>query len=286
VGGLIVSRGLDEVLGKIIGIDYAGVEKYLVSFIRERVEEAGAGGAVIGLSGGVDSSTAYMLASRALGPGRVKALIMPDTGVTPREDVEDARSLAEAVGGVYELIDIRPIVEAYKKEIPVYQDEEGPDRIPLGNLRARVRMSLLYYYANRENRIVVGTGDRSEILIGYFTKYGDGACDIMPIAVLFKSQVRRLALHLGVPERIAFKPSSPRLWKGHEAEKELGVSYDVIDAVLHLMIDKGLSPGDIGSILGIPQEVVWRIMELHERSAHKRSLPSAPGLEPVLRMMG
>ncbi|MEB3860235.1 MAG: NAD+ synthase [Desulfurococcales archaeon] len=272
-------------LKSIVDIDYGRVERHLTSFIKSYVEKAGVKGAVIGLSGGVDSSTTFALVARSLGPKRVKALIMPDSGVTPRDDVEDARSLAESIGSEYELIDIKPIVDAYKREIPIYENEEGPDRVPLGNLRARIRMSLLYYYANREDRIVVGTGDRSEILIGYFTKFGDGACDIMPIAVLYKSQVRKLALHLGVPRKIAFKPSSPRLWRGHEAEKELGISYDVIDAVLHLRVDKGEEPANISRYLGVPSSIVERIMELHENSWHKRSLPLAPSLEPILEMM-
>ncbi|MCE4612581.1 MAG: NAD+ synthase [Desulfurococcales archaeon] len=281
-----MARRLDEVLASITSIDYGRVEGYLVSFIQDSIKEASVDGAVIGLSGGVDSSTTYALLVRAIGSSRVKALVMPDTSVTPKEDVEDAVSLAKALGSRYDVIDIKPLVDAYKKALPVYEDEQGPDRIPLGNLRARIRMNLLYYYANKENRIVVGTGDRSEILIGYFTKYGDGACDIMPLAVLYKSQVRRLALHLGIPQKIAFKPSSPRLWRGHEAEKELGLSYDLIDAVLHLLFDKGMSPERVSEYLEVPRSIVDRVLGLHRRSEHKRSLPGAPTLEPILGMMG
>lgn len=276
---------LSEVLDSITRIDYSRVESHLVSFIRESMEMAGVDGAVIGLSGGVDSSTTYALLVRAIGSEKVRVLVMPDTSVTPREDVEDAVSLARSLGSKYDVIDIRPLVESFKKAIPIYEDEQGPDRVPMGNLRARIRMNLLYYYANKENRIVVGTGDRSEVLIGYFTKYGDGACDIMPLAVLYKSQVRKLALHLGVPAKIALKPSSPRLWRGHEAEKELGLSYDVIDAVLHLVFDKGMSPERASDYLEVPRSIVDRVIGLHKRSAHKRSLPATPSIEPILGMM-
>jgi NAD+ synthase len=183
----------------VVSLDYAAVERLIEDFIRGIVEEAGAKGVVVGVSGGVDSSTVLALSVRALGRDRVTALIMPDSSVTPSADVEDAKSLAQSLGVRWHLIEIGPIVEVYRSTIPVFEDEER-DRLPLGNLRARIRMSLLYYYANKFNLLVAGTGDRSEILIGYFTKYGDGAVDFLPIGSLFKSQVRRLALHLGVRE--------------------------------------------------------------------------------------
>ncbi|MEM4853412.1 MAG: NAD(+) synthase, partial [Thermofilum sp.] len=116
-------------------------------------------------------------------------------------------------------------------------------------------------------------GDKSELLIGYFTKYGDGGVDVMPLGSLYKTWVRQLALHLGIPERIALKPSSPRLWPGQTAEGELGLSYEVIDEVLYLVFDRGLEPSEAAREAGVSEEVVERVMEMHRRSEHKRRPP-------------
>ncbi|MEB3780531.1 MAG: NAD+ synthase [Desulfurococcales archaeon] len=276
-----ISISIDD----LININYNVVKSHLTSFIKRIVSNANAEGVVVGLSGGVDSSTSFMLAVDALGPSRVMGLIMPDSTITPEEDVEDAKSLASIAGVEFHVIDIAPIVDVYKSTIPIYVSEEGEDRIPVGNLRARIRMSLLYYYANRYNLLVLGTGDRSEILIGYYTKYGDGAVDLLPLAVLYKTQVRRLAKQLGVPDKIAFKPSSPRLWKGHEAEKELGITYETIDVILHAVFDRGLAPSQVPEATGISRDIVDRVMEMHRRSEHKRRMPPSPELKVIQDLM-
>jgi len=269
-------------LDRVINLPYDEIASKLQEFIRAKVEEAGARGAVLGVSGGVDSATVLFLAVRALGPDRVRPLIMPDSNVTPQVDVEDAKDLVRLAGAEPHIINIAPIVDVYKSTLPIYEDEEA-DRLPLGNLRARIRMCLLYYYANKHNYIVLGTGDRSEILIGYFTKYGDGAVDILPIGILYKTQVRRLAHSLGVPDKVAFKPSSPRLWPGQTAEGELGVPYEEIDLVLHAVFDLGMSWDEASEATGVSPEKVHRIRELYERSAHKRNPPPAPPIDIVAR---
>ena len=269
-------------LEEIVSLDYDSIVKGIGDFLAGKLEESGAKGYVIGVSGGVDSATTLFLAAKTLGAGKVLPLIMPDSEVTPKEDVDDARALVSMLGLKPHVIDIAPIVNVYKSSIPVYEGDE-PDRVPLGNLRARIRMSILYYYANKFNMLVLGTGDRSEILIGYFTKYGDGGVDVLPIGILYKSQVRRLAVHLGVPERVAFKPSSPRLWPGQTAEGELGVSYDQVDLVLYSVFDLGLDPSQVPEATGVPAEVVDRVMELHRRSEHKRNPPPTPPLDLVRR---
>ncbi|MEB3816559.1 MAG: NAD+ synthase [Desulfurococcales archaeon] len=267
-------------LEDIVNIDYSLVERELVKFLRDTLEATGAKGYVIGLSGGVDSSTSFYLALKAVGKDRVQALILPDSMVTKKEDVEDAWSLAKQAGVRVHRIDIAPIVDTFKGSLPIYEGDDV-DRIPLGNLRARIRMCLLYYYANKLNYLVLGTTDRSEWLIGYYTKYGDGAVDVEPIIVLYKSQVRRLAAHLGVPERIAFKPSSPGLWPGHMAEEELGVSYDHVDLVLHAVFDLGLKPEEVPRETGVPERVVERVLELYRVNEHKRNPPLAPSIDVV-----
>jgi NAD+ synthase len=268
----------------VVDIDYGWVEGYLRRFIESELRESSRGGYVIGLSGGLDSSTTLALAVRSIGREKVLALVMPDPEVTPEADVEDAVSLARALNVRYNVINIAPIVDAYKGAIPVYESEEK-DKVPLGNLRARIRMSILYYYANKLDYLVLGTGDRSEILIGYYTKYGDGGVDIAPLAVLYKSQVRKLALHLGLPERIALKPSSPRLWRGHEAEKELGVSYEQVDLVLHSKLDLGYAEEEIPEATGVPEAVVRRVLEMYRRSEHKRVGVKTPEVKPVVDLL-
>ena len=272
-------------LDDIVGIDYARVEEHITGFIRGQVEGAGVKGVVVGVSGGVDSATTLYLSVRALGGGRVFGLVMPDSTVTPKEDIDDAVELLRSSGVDFHVIDIAPIVDVYKSSIPIYDSEEGPDRVPVGNLRARIRMSLLYYYANKLGYMVVGTGDRSEILIGYYTKYGDGGVDILPIGVLYKSQVRRLALRLGVPEKVAMKPSSPRLWRGQLAEGELGASYEEIDLVLYSIFDLGLKPEEVPGATGVDKRIVDLVLERYRASEHKRRMPPTPSLDPIRSLM-
>ena len=240
------------------------------SFCRRMVESAGAEGAVVGLSGGVDSALAAALLARGLGSDAVTAVIMPEEGVTPREDIEDAVALAEALGLNVEWVDITPIVAEFERLLP------PGDRISRANIRPRVRMTILYYLANSRNLLVAGTGDRSEIEIGYFTKHGDGAADFLPIADLFKTQVRELARYLEIPEEIASKPSSPGLWPGQTAEGELGLSYEQVDLVLHALLDLNMEPKEISEATGVEEAVVRRVIELRERSWHKRNPPPFP----------
>ena len=266
----------------VVRIDYDRAERSITGFIRGFLEGSGLKGFVIGLSGGVDSATTYYAAVKAVGVEKVLALIMHDSTVTPMEDVEDAKSLVRAVGGSVHIIDVAPVVEAFASAIPVY---EPSDLVPLGNLRARVRMTLLYYYANKLGLAVLGTGDRSEAFLGYFTKYGDGGVDLLPIAVLLKSQVRRLAVRLGVPERVAFKPSSPRLWAGQTAEGELGLTYDEADLVIHALEDLGMAPERVPEATGVRPEVVSKLISMNRASEHKRRTPPSPSLAEVVRYL-
>ena len=256
-------------------LDYSRVENEVCSFIRRVVVEAGVKGLIIGLSGGVDSSVTACLAVKALGPERVKALIMPDYRTTPKSDVEDAWMMAEKLGIEAREIDIAPICDAIVERHP-YRVKENV--VAFGNVRARVRMILLYYAANTMNMMVCGASDKSEIMMGYFTKYGDGGVDILPIGDLYKTDVRRLAVHLGVPEKIAFKPSSPRLWPGQTAEGELGLSYDVIDPILYLIYEKGFKPEEVATKIEVSLDAVMAVVRRVESSRHKRSMPPFPAL--------
>ncbi|MBO3804216.1 MAG: NAD(+) synthase, partial [Candidatus Brockarchaeota archaeon] len=147
------------------------------------------------------------------------------------------------------------------------------ERLPKANLTARCRMVCLYYFANLLNRLVVGTSDRSELLIGYFTKYGDGGADILPLAHLYKTQVRQMAEQLGLPQSIANKPSSPALWPGQKAEDEIPVGYEVLDLILYGLFDAKLPSEEVAAQLGISPSVVEEVVRRNKGTAHKRSHP-------------
>jgi len=254
-------------------LDYDYAVKRITQFLRDYLARCGAKGYVIGLSGGIDSSVTARLLVEAVGSDRVFALVMPDPRTTPREDVEDAVALAEDLGIGFEVVDISKIVDAYLSVAPF---ADPSHKLSVGNLRARVRMTLLYLYANRFGYLVCGTGDKSEILLGYFTKYGDGGVDVLPIGDLYKTQVRELGRRLGLPKSIVEKPSSPRLWPGHMAEEELGYSYEVIDAVLYRYVDLGMSIEEIAEDTGLEIETIASIVRRVHANEHKRRTPPIP----------
>jgi NAD+ synthase len=246
----------------------------IIEFIRREVEESGASGVVLGLSGGIDSSLTAALCVRALGGDKVLGLIMP-TSFTPKEDLEDAINLARDLGIKTEIISIDGICNAFVDALKIDLNDPAY-RIPLANLRARIRMAILYFYANLYNYLVVGTSDKSEYLIGYFTKYGDGAADIFPIRHLYKTQVREIAAYLGLPERIVKKPSSPQLYPGHRLMDELPADYSIIDPILTGLFEEQLTAEEVSRKIGVPIEIVNDILRRHMRTEHKRRSPPNP----------
>ena len=244
---------------------------HIVSFIEDVVDDAGATGAVLGLSGGVDSTTTAYLAVEALGRDHVRGLVLPSR-VSSDENMSDAERVAEDLGIDYDVIEIGSIVDEIVGSIPDAEE----DTVAVGNTAARVRGVLNYYVANEENRVVLGTGNKAEALTGYFTKYGDQAVDCNPIGNLYKQQVRQLARHLGAPEELAEKPATAELWADQTDEDEMGVGYDVVDAVIALHIEGGASTVATARELGVEEGVVETVRKLYEGSAHKRSMPPAP----------
>lgn len=201
-----------------------------ISFIRRKIKEANAKGVVLGLSGGIDSSLVLVLAVKALGKDKVLGLLMP-TYFTPPQDIADAKLLADIYGIETKYVDISSIAASFFDSLKSKEEE----KIPRANIYSRIRMIILYYYANMMNYLVIGTSDKSEMLLGFFTKYGDGGVDFEAITHLYKTEVRKLGRKLGIPEHIIKKPSSPQLYPNHLAEDELPASYEVIDAIFKRM---------------------------------------------------
>jgi NAD+ synthase len=224
-------------------LDYKKVIKKITSFISDEVRSRKKNGVVVGLSGGLDSSVCIALASRAIENKKIIGLMMPERGLTPITDIQNARALAQKLKIRYKEIDIER-----GKKILLYRLRK--DKLSGGNFSARLRMALLYHCAAVNNLLVLGTADKSELMIGYFTKFGDIGADILPIGELYKSQVKLLGKELRLTERIVEQPSSPRFWKGQLAEKEIGLSYQEIDKILEAYIqnesnDCELSKGKI-----------------------------------------
>ncbi len=255
----------------MLKVDLERVKEEIICFIKRILGETGRKGVVVGVSGGVDSSVVLKLSALAIGEENVFAVLMP-TNFTPKEDVEDGVKLTRELGVKTRIINIDPILSSFSEalDIRVMDDEE---KILRGNIIARIRMTILYYFANKMDCLVAGSGDKSEILLGYFTKYGDGGVDFMPIAHLYKTQVRALAKHIGVPEEIFLKPSSPQLYPGHKATDELPLDYDKLDLVLAGFFDLGLEPSEISRLAHVPLPKVEETIAMCSRNAHKRRLP-------------
>jgi NAD+ synthase len=247
-------------------LDLSKARKEIVSFIKRKVENSGSEGVVLGISGGIDSAVTAYLCVESLGSKRVMALLMPDMRITPESDIEDAGKIIQELCVESKTIDIAPIHRSFMKFL-------SHNVVAEGNLRARIRMALLYYHANIMNRLVAGTGDKSELLLGYFTKYGDGGVDFLPIGDLYKTEVRKLGEMLGISRRIVTKKSSPRLWAGQTAEAEIGLSYEEIDKILIAYFEDNLSMLQISKKLKLEKEKVQRIISRCEINKHKLSLP-------------
>lgn len=240
----------------------------VVRFIKDFFRQAGKELAVIGMSGGLDSSVVAHLCVRSLGPERVHALYLKDE-LSSAEDEEDVRMIAGDLGVSLETIDITPMVTAFRDAF------EGVDGKALGNIRARCRMIAWYAVSNLRDGLVVGAGNKSELMVGYFTKMGDAGVDLLPIGDLYKTQVREMARALGVPKKVVEKTPSAGLWKGHTDEAELGISYDNLDRIL-LGFELEMSPEDIVDRTGLPLKVVKRVEEMIRQSIHKRKMPLIP----------
>ena len=254
-----------DIIDGIKNQNYSKITEIIEKFLTEQIENNHANGVILGLSGGIDSAVLTYICKRKL-QNKTLALIMPDTSITPKSETDDALKMIALTKIEYKLIDIKSIINEYSMYLE-------PNETAKGNLRARVRTNILYYYANVKNYLVLGSSDKSEYMIGYFTKFGDGASDITPIISLYKLQVKEIAKYLGVPENVIAKKSSPHLWKDHDAEEELGVQYEEIDLILYCLFEKKQSIENTVKITQIDKEIIEKIHQLYINSEHKR-LPS------------
>jgi len=233
------------------------MKKKIVLWIKKQLKDSGAKGIVLGLSGGIDSALVAVLAKEAAGKKRVLALILPCQ--SQKEDLKDARLVAKTLGIKTEQIGLSKIYNDLIKILP------KANNLALANLKPRLRMAVLYYFANKLNYLVCGTGNKSEIMVGYFTKHGDGATDILPIGDLTKTQVRALAKELGIPQRIISRPPTAGLWPGQTDEGEMGITYPELDDILERLKNKKRQVASMAK--------VNKVKEMIKRSEHKRQGP-------------
>jgi NAD+ synthase len=261
-----------KLTSSLLEIDFSEAEKRICRFIKEYVENAGAKGIVLGLSGGIDSATIAALSSLALGGDNVVGLMLPEKENFSQKDIDDAEVVSDKFSFKTQICDISTTLDCLYSSIPIF---EASDRICKGNIKARTRMIYLYYYANKQNRIVCGSSDKSETMMGYFTKWGDAAADIAPIMDLYKTQVRKLAVHLGIPQEIALKPSTPALWPNQTAENEIGIKYDTLDLILY-GLERFMGAQEIANQLSVQKVIVEKIKNRWLANEHKRRMPIAP----------
>ncbi len=242
----------------------------IVEFIKSKVSESKTSGIVIGLSGGIDSTLAAYLSCEAVGKENVFGITLPST-TTPTEDKLHGIEIAQRLGIDYKEIGIDSILNEYLSATQLSEND-----LVIGNLKARIRMSIIYYFANQKNYLVCGTGNKSEILIGYFTKHGDGACDMEPIGDLYKTDVFKLSEFIGIPKKIVTKPPRAGLWNNQTDEDEIGMEYDLLDQILYLYTEKNLKNNEIAEKLDISADDVDMIINKIIRNEHKSKVPESP----------
>ncbi|MHA1671467.1 MAG: NAD+ synthase [Promethearchaeota archaeon] len=242
-------------------LDYDKLCSDIQSWIKHYVYSAGAKGVVVGLSGGIDSAVTAALCGNAIGRENVIGLALPCESIS--EDLEDAKKIASTLNIEFQIIDLTPTFKVFMNSLDVLINS---NKVAVANLKPRLRMMALYYVGqSKGNYLVAGTGNRAEIAIGYFTKYGDGGVDFEPLGLIYKNEVRKLARILKIPEKIITKAPSPGLWLGQTDEGEIGLSYDNIDEILFRM-DNNLNLDDLN------QEEVNKVFSLMKKAEHKNRM--------------
>lgn len=253
---------------KPLEINIEKASETIENFIRQKTNEAGFNRVVIGLSGGIDSSTVAYVAKRALGAENVFGVNMPYRSSSP-QSAADAKLVAENLGIDFKTIEITDMVDAYFKNYP------DANMLRRGNFMARQRMVVLYDQSALLKALVLGCGNKTEILLGYCTLYGDTACAMIPLGDLYKTQVRALAKYLGVPEQIILKTPTADLWPGQSDEGEMGFTYENVDKLLYFMIEKRYTLEELKA-LGFDESFINQVTDRIKKNRYKRCLPPIP----------
>lgn len=256
----------------MLNINLNIVEKVLVAFIRDSIYKNGFRNAILGVSGGIDSAVALALAQRAVGSANTFALLMPYKLSAP-SSLTDGQKLCEQLNVEYTVIDISLSIDAYFDRFP------ADNRMLIGNKCARERMSILFDFSARKKALVVGTSNKSELLIGYSTLFGDSAAAFLPIGDLYKTQIFALAQHLAIPREIVEKKPSADLWQNQTDEGEIGVTYKELDEILFRLTDLRQNPDEIEKA-GFTRSTIDHIMEKIRNSQFKRTMPPIAKLQP------
>ncbi len=249
----------------MLAIDPELVHRVLMEFLGRETARFGFGRAVVGLSGGIDSATACALAAHALGPENVLAVCMPYRTSSP-DSLTDAQAVIDQLGVQHKTIEITPMVE------PLFAGQPEMSKRRRGNVMARQRMIVLYDQSAAWNGLVIGTGNKTEILLGYSTLFGDSASALNPLGDLYKTQLRQLAAYLGLPEQVIHKPPSADLWVGQTDEQELGFTYAEADQILYLLFDGRYSVEEVVAE-GFTESLVRAVWERVRRNQYKRLMP-------------
>jgi NAD+ synthase len=257
-----------ELTPSALELDWQEVEAKIERFIKDYVEKSEAKGIVLGLSGGIDSCTVAALSALAIGRKRVLGLQLPEKETRNATDIKHSTLVAKKFGFKTETIDITPALQALYKSLPTL---DSSDKLCKGNIKARMRMIYIYYHANKLGTLVCGSSDKSETMMGYFTKWGDVAADISPLMDLYKVQVRKLARHIGIPKEIVAKPSTPALWPGQLAEKELGIEYEQLDLILY-GLEHFMATEEIAKQLRLNKALVGKVKHRWLTAEHKRRM--------------
>lgn len=249
-------------------IDPKNITGKICNWLRAKVEEAGAAGVIVGLSGGVDSAVTAAVATKALGKDKVYGLILPcQSHPTDRRDAEEA---AKTFDIAYDVLDLEWTLNDLRESAARTRHGKQLNRMAVANTKARLRMTSLYMIAAQLNYLVLGTGNKSEIMIGYYTKYGDGGVDLEPLGELYKSEVYQLAEYLGVPRPIRAKAPTAGLWERQTDEDELGMTYDTLEKALRVIENNGVNEYDSGEL---PAKELERVRKIFQTTRHKREMP-------------
>ena len=258
--------------------DVTAIESTVVSFLRERVESAGADGVVVAMGGGLDSTVTAALAVEALGPDRVLGLGLP-CHKTDAAATMEAAVVADHLGIEFRRVQLQPLLREFTGNIvPALEADGEPGPTPtqdraIAETVARLRMACAYYAANQRNRLVVGTANRSELLLGYVTKYGDGAADLFPLGELYKTEVRVLGEYLGLPEPIVEQVPTTGLYPGQTDADDLGATYDAIDSLLYRVVEEGESVTEAADAINLDEATARRLVSMCSETADQRTMP-------------